>query len=110
MTMNDAKEALGTLLKEYHGKGISVEIIVDSDLRGEHKLTLAMHKNAIGYVFLCSNDALDLLFDVSRAENLIEEKAAKEDLDLKALQLENAGYTVVPPGDPRADILGRAEK
>jgi hypothetical protein len=110
MAMNDAKEALGALLGEYHGKGISVKITVDPDLHGEHKIALTVHKSARGFVFLQGEDALDSLFDVPGAEKLIAEKTAKEDLDHKAWQLENAGYVVVPPGDPRAEIIGRAEK
>jgi hypothetical protein len=92
--MDAARHILKTLLDEYHAEGITVKIERDADLSYPSVL---FHQGAHGFIFKRGPEVIDLLFDMNKVQQLIAESKAKEDLERKAWQLEQAGYTVTPP-------------
>jgi hypothetical protein len=104
--INSARHTLKTLLNQYRAEGITVEIERDEDLSYP---TIFFRQGARGLVHKEGPDAIDLLFDIEKVKQLLAESKTKEALDRKAWQLEQAGYTVIPPAEnsPTENIINK---
>jgi hypothetical protein len=85
MNNTELRLAFDTLLKKYHERGINIRIKSDADM--SYYPTITINKSARGFVNQGGQRALDVLFDIGRAEKLIAAKIGEEDLDLKAREL-----------------------